>query len=370
MVILLINPTLGAKIGGSHQAQERLGVGDGRRDRARINAGRLGRRDRGAIIQRRRVAKLLDRQIGFKSPAMGDREAQAVRRLADDGEIEPPFAKDRLGLRLPGWIEHHQHPLLAFGKEHFVGSHAGLPAGHSIEIERDPQVALSAHFDRRGGEARRAHVLDRDDGAGLHQFEARLEQQLFGERITDLHRWAFCVRVCLERRRGHGRAMDAVAAGFRAEIDDFVADPARLRVENLAGFGDAHRHGINENISVIARVEIGRSADGRHPKAVAIGANPGDDTRDKMARARMVRRAKTQQVQAGHGPRAHREDIAQDAANPCRGTLKRLDIGGVIVALHLEDAGKPVTDVDDTGVFPRALNDPGRLGGKSAQMFP
>ena len=164
--------------------------------------------------------------------------------------------------------------------------------------------------------------------------------------------------------------MDAVAAGLRAEIDDFIADAARLGVENLIGLGDAHRHGIDENIAVIARVEIRRSADGRHPKTIAIGADPGDDPRDKMARARMVRRAETQQVQAGDRPRAHGEHIAQDAANARRGALKRLDVGGVVVALHLEDAGKPVADVDDTGVFPRPLNDPGRLGGKSAQMFP
>ena len=169
--------------------------------------------------------------------------------------------------------------------------------------------------------------------------------------------------------RGHGRAMDAVAAGLRAEIDDFIADPARLGVENLIGLGDAHRHGVDENIAVIARVEIRRAADGRHPKTIAIGADPGDDPRDKMARARMIRRAETQQVEAGDRPRAHGEHIAQDAANAGRGPLKRLDVGGVVVALHLEDAGVPIADVDDTGVFARPLNDPGRLGRQFAQMF-
>ena len=70
--------------------------------------------------------------------------------------------------------------------------------------------------------------------------------------------------------------MDAVTAGLRAEIDDFVADPARLGVENLIGLGDAHRHGVDENIAVIAFVEIRRAADGRHPETIAIGTDPGD----------------------------------------------------------------------------------------------
>ena len=89
-----------------------------------------------------------------------------------------------------------------------------------------------------------------------------------------------------------------------------------------------------------------------------------------MARARMLRRAETQKVQAGDRPRAHGEHIAQYAANARRRPLKRLDVRGVIVAFHLEDASLPIADVDDAGVFARPLNDPGRLGGKFSQMKP
>ena len=288
--------------------------------------------------------------------------------LADDREIEAPFAKNRLRLLLLGRIEHHQHPLLAFRQQHFVSGHAGLAAGYAIEVECDSEIALGAHFDRRGGEARRAHVLNRDDRAGLHQFEAGFEQQLFGEWIADLHRWALFLRVGLESGRCHGRAMDSVAPGFRAEIDDLVADSAGLGVENLSCVGDPHRHRVDENIAVVALVEIRRAADGRHPEAIAIGTDSGDDARNKMARARMIWRAETQKVQACNRPRAHRENVAQDAANARRRALKGLDEGGVVMALHLEDAGLPIADVDDAGIFARPLDDPRRLGGKFAQV--
>ena len=43
---------------------------------------------------------------------------------------------------------------------------------------------------------------------------------------------------------------------------------------------------------------------------------------------------------------------------------------GMVVALHLEDAGDAVADVDDAGVLAGPLDDPGRLGRQAAQMQP
>ena len=58
--------------------------------------------------------------------------------------------------------------------------------------------------------------------------------------------------------------MDAIAAGFRAEIDDRITDAGSFRVENLVGFGDADRHGVDENIAVIARMKAHLAANRRH----------------------------------------------------------------------------------------------------------
>ncbi len=71
----------------------------------------------------------------------------------------------------------------------------------------------------------------------------------------------------------------------------------------------------------------------------------------------MARVAEAQGVQQGDGPRAHGEDVAHDAADAGRRALIGLDVAGVVVALHLEDAGLAVADVDDAGVLARTADD-------------
>ena len=82
----------------------------------------------------------------------------------------------------------------------------------------------------------------------------------------------------------------------------------------------------------------------------------------------MRRTAEAQKIQAGDRPRAHREHVAQDAADPRRRALIGFDERGVVVALHLEDAGVAVANVDHAGVLARTANHPGRLGRQLAQM--
>ena len=97
--------------------------------------------------------------------------------------------------------EHHQHPLLALRQHHLVGGHAGLALRHRVEVEFDADAALAGHLDRGTGQAGRAHVLDRDDGVGRHQFQAGLDQQLLGERIADLHGGPLVLGVLGRTRR-------------------------------------------------------------------------------------------------------------------------------------------------------------------------
>ncbi len=129
-------------------------------------------------------------------------------------ELEPPFAEDRLGLGLLLGLEHHQHALLALREHHLVGAHAGLPARHLVEIERNAEIALGAHLDRRAGQAGGAHVLDSDDAALGHDFEAGFEQKLLRERVADLHGRTLLLGVGAKLGRGHGGAVNAVAPGF------------------------------------------------------------------------------------------------------------------------------------------------------------
>jgi len=78
--------------------------------------------------------------------------------------------------------------------------------------------------------------------------------------------------------------------------------------------------------------------------------------------------AEAQGVQQGDWPGAHGEDVAHDAAHPRRRTLIGLDVGGVVVALHLEDTGVAVVDVDDAGVLARAADDARALGRELAEV--
>ena len=182
---------------------------------------------------------------------------------ADHREIELPFVEDRLGLGLAAGLQDHQHPLLALRQHHLIGRHPLFAAGHLVHVEPDADAALGRHLDRGGGEAGRAHVLDRDDRVGRHQLEAGLDQQFLGERVADLDGRALLLAVLGKIGAGHGRAVDAVAAGLGADIDDRIADAGGGRIEDLVGFGDADGHRVDQDVAVISRVEIDLAADGR-----------------------------------------------------------------------------------------------------------
>ena len=125
--------------------------------------------------------------------------------------------------------------------------------------------------------------------------------------------------------------MDAVAAGLRAEIDDRIADAGRGRREDRVPLGDADRHGVDENVAVIAAMKADRAADRRHAERIAVAADAGDDARDEAPRLRVIGRAEAQEIERGDRPCAHGEDVAQNAADPGRRALIGLDEGGMVV---------------------------------------
>ncbi len=106
---------------------------------------------------------------------------------------------------------------------------------------------------------------------------------------------------------------------------------------------------------VVAGVEVDVAADGRHADAVAVVADAADDAAHQERRPRVVEAAEAQRVEDRDRARAHREDVAQDAADARRRALERLDERRMVVALDLEDRGEPVADVDRAGVLARPL---------------
>ena len=175
-----------------------------------------------------------------------------------------------------------------------------------------PRAAISNEDEVRPG---RAHVLDGDDAVGLHQLEAGLDQQLLGERVAHLHGRALGLGLVAELGRGHGGAVDAVAAGLGADVDDRVADAAGRRVEDPVGAGDADAHRVDQDVAVVGAVERALAADRRHADAVAVAADAGDHAVDEVAGLRVAGLAEAQRVEDRDRPRAHGEDVAQDAAD-------------------------------------------------------
>ena len=289
-------------------------------------------------------------------PVVGDDHAAGVGGVADDGEVEPPFLEDRLGLGFGAGLQDDQHALLALRQHHLVGGHAVLALGHAVEVERDADAALVRHLAGGRGEAGGAHVLNGDDGVLGHQLEAGLDQQLLGEGVAHLHGRALLVGFVVELGRRHGGAVDAVAPRLGADVDDGQADALGGRVEDLVGARQPGAHGVDQDVVVVALVEVGLAADRRHADAVAVAADAGDDAGDQMAGLGMVGRAEAQRVQVGDGARAHGEHVAHDAADAGRRALVGLDVARVVVALHLEDDAVAVAQIDDAGVLAR---DPG-----------
>ena len=332
-------------------------------------SGSGGFRDRvGPLVQRRFVGERIERDVGDGFAVPHQLHAPGVGHFADHREIQLPLAEDRLRLGFAAGLQHHEHALLALGEHHLVGRHALFAARHLVHVEPDADAALARHLDRRGREPRRAHVLDGDDRVRRHQLEAGFDQQLLGERIADLNGRALLLAVLGEVGAGHGRAVDAVAAGLRADIHDRIPDAGRGRVEDLVGLRDADGHRVDEDVAVIGRVEIDLAADRRDSDAIAVAADPRDHARDQVPRLRVVGPAEAQRVQVRDRPRAHGEDVAQDPADARRRALIGLDVGRVVVALHLEDRRVAVADVDHAGIFAGAANHPRRLGRQLLQV--
>ena len=109
----------------------------------------------------------------------------------------------------------------------------------------------------------------------------------------------------------------------------------------------ADGHDVDERVALVARVEDELAADRRHADAVAVAADAADDAIDQVARPRVGRVAEPERVEDRDRPGAHREDVAQDAADAGRGALVRLDGARVVVRFDLERDREAVADRDD-----------------------
>ena len=357
MIVLLPDPALGGERRGSEEALEaveRVALGEGRR----VDIGLGVAAPPGPAILRRLADQRADRDVAGNAPLHPQRQPARFGDPADHREIQLPFLEDAARLRLAAGVEDHQHAFLAFAEHDLEGGHAGFPHRHPVEIELDAEPALTGHLDRGRSQPGRPHILDGDDRILFHQLEAGLDQQFLGERVADLHGRPLLPGIGAEFGRGHRRAVNAVATGLGADIDDEVPRPGCGRIKDPVGSGEPDAHRVDQDVAVIGGVELALAADRRHADAIAVAADPGDDAGYEMAGPRVVGAAETQRVEERDRPRPHREHVAHYAADPGRRPLIGLDEGRVVMALDLEDDGVAVADIDDAGIFSRAANHP------------
>src|ERR1039458_9113818 len=122
-------------------------------------------------------------------------------------------------------LRDQQHALLRLAQHDFVRSHARFALGNAIQFDLNAGTAARAHLASGAREPGGAHVLNAYNGASLHGFKAGLKQKFFKERVTDLHVGALRLRPFAKLFARHGCAVDPIAPGLGANINDRITLP-------------------------------------------------------------------------------------------------------------------------------------------------
>ncbi len=120
---------------------------------------------------------------------------------------------------------------------------------------------------------------------------------------------------------------------------------------------------------LVGGLEVDLAADVGHADRVAVVADPAHRAVEQVARADRVELAEAQRVEDRDRPRADREDVAEDAADPGRRPLEGFDRARVVVGLDLEGDRVAVADVDGAGVLARPHHHPLALGRQPPQQL-
>lgn len=247
------------------------------------------------------------------------------------------------------------HPLLRLRHQDLLGRERGIAQQHRVELDEHAAVAVGGQLGGGAGDAGGAEVLDALDQVVAEQLEAALDEHLLGERVADLHGRTLGRAAVGEAVGGEDRrAADAVAAGARPEEHDLVADAAGIGEVQVLVAEDADRERVDERVALVDGVEVRLAADVGQAEAVRVEGDAGDHAVHDAGGVGVVDVAEAQGVHHGDGAGAHRDDVADDAADAGRRALERLDVARVVVALDLEGDGPALADVDDSGVLAHA----------------
>ena len=217
--------------------------------------------------------------------AVEDAEAGRVGHPADDRGTDLPALAEREHLVEVVGRHDRQHAFLALGREHLDRVHARLALRDPRGVDVHPRAGLRRGLGRGAGQSRGTEVLDPDRESRVEQREARLDQLLLFERVTDLHRRALGLGSFDEARGGeHARAPDAVPAGGRPHQHREVADAFGAGEHEALLRQDAEAEDVHQRVAGVALVEDDLAADRRHAHRVAVATDAAHDALEEVPR--------------------------------------------------------------------------------------
>ena len=254
--------------------------------------------------------------------------------------------------------DRQHHPFLRFGNPDF-----GVRQPRVFQrrlVEPDLGSRLASHFTHGTRKAAGAAIGDRRVQLPVAGRENHVQQHFFGDGVADLHcstrkRFAF-MRELGRRKRG---AVDAVTPSLAADGHDEIADSHLLRFFADGDHGDISA--IDERIAQIAFVEKEGAIDRGNAHAVAVVADPRDDSAGHDARVqdagrqlivRDIWRSEAKDIGIADGPSPHSgpHRVANDAPQSRVGPAVGLERRGVVVRLDLDADVLLVVEFDDPRV--------------------
>ena len=189
VVVLPVDPPLAGDAGGGQEPDERVSRFQRAQtlERELLDIGQPGRWGHRPAVHRRVVGQRTVRDVGHDSAVMLHPHPAVSGDLADPDGVEIPLREDRFDLGFAAALDHQKHPLLRLGEHDLVGRHACFPLGHERHVDLDADAAARPHLAGRRGQPGRAHVLDADQGVGLHHLEAGFQEKFLHERVAHLH---------------------------------------------------------------------------------------------------------------------------------------------------------------------------------------
>ena len=205
--------------------------------------------------------------------------------------------------------------------------------------------AISKLADGNGHTARTEVIAAFDQAAGVLAAEQTLQLALDGGvALLDLSAAGLkaCQLVCLG---GAGRAAHTVAAGAAAQQDDHIAGGGFLAAD-MAGRGGTHDRADLHALGGVAGMVQFCNLTGGKTDLVAVAGITGGSGRDQLALGQLAGHRFRDRLQrvgcAGHAHglidiAAAGQRVADGTADAGCGTAERLDLGGVVMGLVLEE---------------------------------